>query len=511
MHSTRFQPPVHPTLWPRQTELKPLRLPVSRSAPASPMSSPTPAPTPVSTASHNLGFVLRICLVATLGGFLFGFDSGVINGTVDGLRLAFDSTSVGTGFNVASMLLGCAAGAFFAGRLADRFGRRNILIFAAVCFIVSAWGSGIATGSGEFVLYRVLGGFAVGAASVLCPAYISEVSPARLRGALSSVQQIAIISGLFISFVSNYLIARYAGTSTAVFYWGYEAWRWMFWIELAPAGFFLVALFLIPESPRYLVSAGRYESALRVLERILPGEGPAKLAEIKASLSADHRPRLRDLFDAAGRLHPVVWVGVGLAVLQQAVGINVVFYYGAVLWQSAGFTESDALLINIVSGALSIGACLLATWQVDRIGRKPLLLAGSIGMTLSLGVVALVFAGAEAGSGGQLVLTGLEGPIALVAANLYVMVFNATWGPVVWILLGEMFPNRFRGSALGLAGFSMWVANFGVTMSFPAFLTGIGLGGAYGIYAAFALLSVGFTWRWVRETKGRELEAMSER
>jgi sugar porter (SP) family MFS transporter len=285
----------------------------------------------------------------------------------------------------------------------------------------------------------------------------------------------------------------------------------MFWVEIVPAGLFLIALFFIPESPRFLVSAGRDDQALRVLERVLPGEGRAKLAEIKASLNTGHRPRLRDVFDAAGRLHPVVWVGIGLAVLQQAVGINVVFYYGSVLWQSAGFTENHALLINVVSGALSIGACLLATWQVDRLGRRPLLLAGSIGMAVTLGLVALVFTGAEVGAGGQLVLSGREGVVALVAANLYVMVFNATWGPVVWILLGEMFPNRFRGSALGLAGFGMWVANFGVTMSFPTFLTGIGLGGAYGIYTAFALLSVGFTWLWVRETKGRELEAMAER
>lgn len=469
----------------------------------------TPAPT--SAAATNIGFILRICLVATLGGFLFGFDSGVINGTVDGLRQAFDSTSVGTGFNVASMLLGCAAGAFFAGRLADRFGRRSILIVAAVFFLVSAWGSGIATGSLEFVLYRVLGGFAVGAASVLCPAYISEVSPARFRGALASVQQIAIICGLFVSFVSNYVLARHAGGSTAVYLGGYEAWRWMFWVELAPAGLFLVALFLIPESPRFLVSAARFEAAQRVLERIVPGEGRAKVAEIRASLSADHRPRLHDLFDAAGRLHPIVWVGVGLAALQQAVGINVVFYYGAVLWQSAGFTENDALLINIASGAFSLGACLLATWQADRLGRRPLLLWGSVGMALTLAVVAGVFARADLGPNGQLLLSGHEGPVALIAANLYVMVFNATWGPVVWILLGEMFPNRFRGSALGLAGFTMWVANFGVTMSFPAFLTTIGLGGAYGIYAAFAVLSFFFTWRWVRETKGRELEAMAER
>jgi SP family sugar:H+ symporter-like MFS transporter len=211
----------------------------------------TEATAPGDTGST--AYVVLISCVATIGGFLFGFDSGVINGTVDGLQTAFDSDSVGTGFNVASMLLGCAGGAFFAGRLADRFGRRFIMRIAAVFFIVSAWGSGIAGGSAEFVFYRVLGGLAVGAASVLAPAYISEVAPAHYRGTLATVQQVAIISGLFVAFVSNYLIAGAAGSSMGEFAFGFEAWRWMFWVEMIPATIFLLALLAIPESPRYLV------------------------------------------------------------------------------------------------------------------------------------------------------------------------------------------------------------------------------------------------------------------
>lgn len=457
----------------------------------------------------NTGFVILISIVATIGGFLFGFDSGVINGTVDGLQKAFNSDSIGTGFNVASMLLGCAVGAFFAGTLADKLGRRTILMAAAVFFIVSAWGSGIATGSVEFIIYRVLGGFAVGAASVLAPAYISEVAPARYRGMLASVQQIAIISGLFCAFLSNYLIAGSAGGSTEMFAWGYEAWRWMFWIELGPAVLFLFALFFIPESPRFLVAAGRRERALDVLSRLMGEGAQAKLDEISASLAGDHhRPRLRDILDSRHGIRPIVWVGVGLAAFQQLVGINVVFYYGAVLWQAAGFTEEHALLINVVSGGVSIAACLVATFLVDRIGRKPLMLAGSIGMAVTLGTMALVFAMGALGGNGALQLGDTAGRVALVAANLYVIFFNATWGPVMWIMLGEMFPNQIRGSGLAVSGLSQWVTNFVITMTFPVMLTGIGLGGAYGIYAAFALVSAVFIVKFAHETKGIELEDM---
>src|SRR5690606_1493625 len=316
-----------------------------------------------------------------------GFDSGVINGTVDGLRVAFQSDSVGTGFSVASMLLGCAVGAFFAGTLADRFGRKAILIVAAVLFIISAWGSGVAGTSGEFIIYRILGGLAVGAASVMAPAYISEVSEARYRGRMSSVQQIAIICGLTAAFLSNYLLAELSGSSLKPLWGGYETWRWMFWIELVPAGIFLVALMLIPESPRFSVASGTKAKAREVLLRLYGASaGARKLEEIDKSLAADHhKPRLSDLYDKVRqRIRPIVWVGVGLATFQQLVGINVIFYYGAVLWQAVGFSENDALLINVVSGALSIGSTVGALLLIDKVGRKPLLWIGSAGMAATL-------------------------------------------------------------------------------------------------------------------------------
>lgn len=457
---------------------------------------------------HKTGYVVLITLVATLGGFLFGFDSGVINGTVQGLKTAFDSGSIATGFNVASMLLGCAVGAFFAGRLADRIGRRSVLLIAAVFFTISAWGSGVANISAEFIVYRLLGGLAVGGASVLAPAYISEVAPAKYRGTLSSIQQVAIITGLFCAFLSNYLIAGAAGSSLETFAWGFDAWRWMFWVEIAPALTFFFALLCIPESPRFLVAAGNQDKAMHVLGKLMGDGAQSKYDEIVASLSADHhRGRFSDIIGRFG-FRPIVWVGIALAALQQLVGINVIFYYGAVLWQSAGFTEADSLLTNVITGAVSIGACFVALSLIDRIGRKPMLTIGSIGMMISLCAMALVFSGAEVAEGGELALHGAEGPIALIAANLYVFFFNFSWGPVMWVMLGEMFPNQFRGSALAVSGFSQWITNFLVTMTFPMLLSGIGLGGAYFIYAGFALVALVFVMRCIHETKGLELEEM---
>jgi len=456
-------------------------------------------------------YTILISCVATLGGFLFGFDSGVINGTVDGLQGAFDSDSVGTGFNVASMLLGCAIGAYFAGRLADRFGRRAIMRVAAVLFIVSAWGSGVAGGSLEFVVYRIIGGLAVGAASILAPAYISEVAPARYRGALATVQQIAIISGLFIAFLSNYLLASSAGSSVAEFWFGFEAWRWMFWVEILPATVFLIALFFIPESPRFLVLQRQQEKAFEVLTRLIGAEDARqKIGEIDASLAEDHhKPTLKDLLDpSTNRIRRLVWVGIGLATLQQLVGINVVFYYGAVLWQSVGFTENDALLINVLGGALSIGAVVAALVLVDRIGRKPLLLIGSIGMALSLGILVVAFLNASVAANGALTLEGAFGPLALVAANMYVIFFNGSWGPVMWVMLGEMFPNQIRGTGLAVSGMAQWGANFGITITFPILLASVGLAGAYSLYTVAAILSIFFVIRMVHETKGVELEEM---
>ncbi|QSX73778.1 sugar porter family MFS transporter [Lysobacter arenosi] len=466
------------------------------------------------TSNHdaeNTRLIILVSCVATIGGFLFGFDSGVINGTVDGLQQAFGSSKAGLGFEVASMLLGCAIGAFFAGRLADRWGRRSVLIISAVLFLLSAIGAGAAATSTMFVIARVLGGFAVGAASVMSPAYIAEVASARYRGRLATVQQIAIIGGLFCAFLSNYLLAKAAGASTEGLWLGQAAWRWMFWVQAIPSLLFLVLLLTIPESPRYLVVKKRQADALAVLTRLYgAAQARTKLAEIDASLSADHhRPQLSDLINkTTGKIRPIVWIGIGLATFQQLVGINVVFYYGAVLWQAVGFSESDALLINVLSGALSIGACLVTVLLIDRIGRKPLLWVGSAGMAVSLALMTWAFTTGSIDANHKLALSDSMGTLALVAANVYVIFFNASWGPVMWVMLGEMFPNQIRGSGLAVAGAAQWTSNFAITVTFPMLLASIGLAGAYGIYTVAAIISVFFVLRYVYETKGKELEQM---
>jgi SP family sugar:H+ symporter-like MFS transporter len=458
----------------------------------------------------NLRFIILIVAVATLGGFMFGYDSGVINGTQDGLEAAFDLSALGTGMNVGAILLGCSAGAFVAGRLADLIGRRKVMLLAAVAFLVSAVWAGAADASIQFILARFVGGLGVGAASILAPAYISEVTPASIRGRLSSVQQIMIIIGLTGAFVANYALAATAGSSTAEFWWGFPAWRWMFWMQVIPAGIYLVALLFIPESPRYLIARGRDAEAEAVLSKLFGSDtGVRKAAEIRASLASDQRPRFSDLLHPATRkIQPIVWAGLVLAVFQQLVGINIVFYYGAVLWQSVGFSENDALQINILSGVLSIVACLCAIAAIDRIGRKPLLLVGSAGMAVTLGVMVWCFS--QGGLvDGALRLDDRTGLIALIAANAYVVLFNFSWGPVMWVMLGEMFPNHMRGSALAVAGFAQWIANFGISVSFPTMAASLGLTITYGFYAVSAAISFFLVSALVRETRGRELEEMT--
>ncbi len=462
----------------------------------------------------NMGRIIFLSVVAALGGFLFGFDSGVINGTVEALQGAFNSDAVGTGFNVASMLLGCAAGAFFAGTLADKFGRKYVLIAAAAMFIISAWGSGISGSSAEFVVYRVIGGLAVGAASILSPAYIGEIAPPQIRGRLISLQQLAIVLGLFFAFFSNYNLASQAGSSSSELWLGFNAWQWMFWMELIPASLFFLLLLFIPESPRYLVAAGKASKALDVLASLTNKVLASKqVEEIKSTVVGQRKPRITDIINnTTKKVHPIVWIGIALAALQQFTGINVVFYYGSVLWQAAGFTEADALLQNVITGGVNISFTILAIYLVERLGRKPLLMIGGLGQALMLGILGLLFTfGSQPAADGQSIeMVGNNGIYALLAANGYVAFFAFTWGPIMWVMLGEMFSNKFRGAALAVAGLVQWLSNFLITITFPILLASIGLGVSYGIYAAFGVVAYFVVKKFVTETKGKTLEQISK-
>jgi SP family sugar:H+ symporter-like MFS transporter len=458
----------------------------------------------------NIALVIAIVAVATIGGLLFGYDSGAVNGTQEGLKSAFGLSEAGLGFTVGSLLIGCFVGAFLAGKLADAMGRRKVMMLAAVLFLVGALVQGFSHVQMLFVIARFMGGMAVGAASVLSPAYISEVAPANIRGRMTTIQQIMIISGLTAAFVVNYYLANAAGASTSIWWGGYEAWRWMYWMQAIPAAVFLVALLFIPESPRYLVQKGRLDEARVVLTRLFgPAAAATKVRDIEASFSKDHKPALRDIMDPVkGGIRPIVWAGLLLAVFQQLVGINVIFYYGATLWQLAGFTEDQSLQINIVSGLVSIAACFITIGLVDKIGRKPLLLIGSAGMAVTLWALVYCFHNGTLDAAGKLQLSAELGTVALVAANLYVVFFNVSWGPIMWVMLGEMFPNQMRGSALAVCGFAQWFANYLIAQSFPIMAAGLGLTVTYSFYGAFAVISFFLVQKFIHETKGKELEDM---
>ncbi len=467
---------------------------------------------PTDTGYHA-GTAIMIAAAAAVGGFLFGYDTAVINGTVDALEQEFALSSLVLGFVVSSALLGCAAGAWFAGPIADRVGRIRVMLLAATMFLISAIGSGLAFAAWDLTIWRIVGGLGIGAASVIAPAYIAEISPAHMRGRLGSLQQLAIVSGIFVALLVDYLLAEAAGgDASAHVPWGGSAWRWMFASASIPAIAYAVLALQIPESPRYLVRRGKDEQARSVLRRVVGGDVDLRIREIKRTLAgAADQVRLTILRGPVLGLRPIVWVGILLSVFQQFVGINVIFYYSSSLWASVGFSQSNALLITVITSVTNILTTLIAIALVDRIGRKPLLLIGAAGMVVTLGVMAWCFSFATetVNAAGETVATLPSdiGKVALVAANLYVVSFGMSWGPVVWVLLGEMFDNVIRVTALAVAAAAQWVANWVITATFPA-LANIGLSFAYGLYALFALLAFVFVSRAVRETKGRELETM---
>ncbi|MBX3231748.1 MAG: sugar porter family MFS transporter [Labilithrix sp.] len=459
-------------------------------------------------ADERGGGITRFAAAAALGGFLFGYDSAVVNGAVLGLERTFKTSSAGTGFAVASILLGCAVGALLAGRVADAKGRRPVMLVAAVTFAVTSFACGLAPSSGTFTFARFVSGLAVGAASVVCPAYIAEIAPARSRGRMGSLQQLGIVLGIFAALLADHLLALAAGGTNEKLWGGFEAWRWMFLVQIVPSFAFAVAVWFIPESPRYLVAAQEFTAALVVLQRIDPNATAEDVDAIRYTIDKDRQPRFSDLRDEEGKVHKIVWIGGALSVLQQLVGINSIFYYGDVLWESVGFSASDSLRNNVITGSINVGATVIAILTIDRFGRRPLLLVGSIGMAITLGVLAVAFAGAKSGPHG-IVLSRDAAWAALVAANLYVFAFAVSWGPVVWVLLGEMFPNAFRGAAMAVAIFAQWMANWAVTISFPALVSGLGPVVPYGLYCGFSLVSFFVVRRFVRETKGRALEEAS--
>lgn len=464
---------------------------------------------PTSSSDSRSGVprkVIGLAVAGAVGGFLFGFDSSVVNGAVDAMKDEFMLSEAVTGFAVAVALLGCAAGAYLAGKVADRYGRIPAMKLGAALFLVSSIGTGLAFGIWDLVFWRLVGGLGIGLASVIAPAYISEISPRQVRGRLASLQQLAITTGIFAALLSDALLATSAGGAHHGLWLGIEAWRWMFIACAVPAAVYGLISFRLPESPRFLVLNGKEDTARTIFDTLMPGDDTERhIREIRDSIKEDELSTKKgSLRGKAFGLQPVVWIGIILSVLQQFVGINVIFYYSTTLWKAVGFHEQDSLAISVGTSITNILVTLVAIALVDRIGRRPILLAGSIGMAVSLGAMAVAFSSAT-GTGSAVSLAGAWGPVALVAANVFVISFGASWGPLVWVLLGEIFPSRIRARALGLAAAAQWIANFAITLSFPIMAAG-SLPLTYGMYALFAAASFFFVMFKVPETNGMSLE-----
>jgi SP family sugar:H+ symporter-like MFS transporter len=452
--------------------------------------------------------VVGVTVAAAVGGFLFGFDSSVVNGAVDAVQGDFALSDVLVGFAVAVALLGCAVGAWFAGQLADQIGRKKVMLIGAVLFLASAFGAGLAGGVVSLIVWRIVGGLGIGIASVIAPAYIAEIAPARFRGALASTQQLAITLGIFAALLSDALLQDAAGGAANDLWLGLQAWRWMFLVGAAPAVVYGLLSLTIPESPRYLVAKNLDDEAAAVLSRVTGEPHPAeRIKEIRITLRREQKSSFRDIAGERGGLHPLVWVGIGLAALQQLVGINAIFYYSTTLWRSVGFSEDQSFTTSVITSVINVVMTFVAILFVDRLGRRKLLLAGSAGMFVGLLLACIAFT-QQQGTGDEVTLPGSWGVVALVGANLFVICFAATWGPIMWVMLGEMFPNRMRAVALGLCTAVNWIANFAVSLLFPALARSVGLGWIYGGFAFFALASFVFVRSLVPETKGMELEDM---
>ncbi len=467
----------------------------------------TPAGSPPAGADH-LAHVVFISAAAAMGGFLFGYDSSVINGAVVGIQGHFAISNSLLAQVVAAALLGCAVGAATAGRLADRLGRIRVMQIAALLFTISAIGSALPFALWDLTMWRVIGGFAIGMASVIGPAYIAEVSPPAYRGRLGSFQQAAIVIGIAISQLVNYGILRLANGNQRGHLAGLEAWQWMLGVMVVPAALYGVLTLAIPESPRYLLAVGRTNAARKVLLDVEGKESnlDARVEEIRLAMHREHKSTFKDLLGGRGGFLPIVWVGIGLSMFQQLVGINVIFYYSSSLWQSVGIDPTSSFLYSFTTSIVNVIGTVIAMLFVDRIGRRPLLITGSIGMAVSLGLAAWAFS-YKTGTGKNIHLPNAQGTTALVAAHMFVLFFALSWGVVVWVLLGEMFPNKIRAAALGVAASAQWLANWAITVSFPT-LSDWDLSGAYVIYACFAVLSIPFVGFLVRETKGKALEEM---
>jgi sugar porter (SP) family MFS transporter len=424
----------------------------------------------------------------SLGGLLFGYDTGVISGAILFISQELRLTPFLEGLVVASLLLGAAVGAASAGPLSDRLGRRNLVIIAAILFTIGAIGAALSPNVAVLVLFRVVLGLAVGTAALVVPLYLSEIAPTEIRGAISSLNQLNIVVGILLAFIVNALLANA------------EAWRWMLGLAAIPSLVLLIGMFFLPETPRWLVSQDRDEDARDVLRRSRNEEETEKEIRDIREVEEQEEGGLREL--TASWVRPALMVAIGLAVFQQIIGINTIIYYAPTTLTNVGYGAAAAIYANLVIGVVNVLMTLVAIWIIDRVGRKPLLLVGLVGMVASLTILGL----------STLLLSEPSSPtdavavITLLCLAGFIISFAATWGPTVWVMLPEVLPLRIRGTAMGVAIFLHWIANFLVSQTFPSLLASVGPGPVFLGYAVIGVLAFVFVSAFVTETKGRSLE-----
>lgn len=453
----------------------------------------------VAEREDSFFYVVTVTLMAALGGVLFGYDIAVISGAIGFLQDHFQLGSTMKGWATSSALIGCMGGVVIAGMLSDWIGRKKTMILSALLFLTSAIGTALPETLTQFITFRMIGGMGVGIASMISPTYIAEMAPSRYRGGLVALYQFAIILGMQVAYCVNYFITSMGGGT----HWNTTiGWRWMFGSESIPALFLLLALFFVPETPRWLITKGRYDEAESILGRIFTPEGVSeKLDEIRTAVAREDSS-IRQLFEPG--LRTALVIGVALAILQQATGINVILYYAPEIFQEIGSDVNSAMLQTVVVGSVNLGFTVVAMWLVDRVGRRPLLMTGVSGMGLSLTLFGtlMFFGGVEAWG--------------LVFVLTYIACFATSMGPVVWVVISEIFPNRVRGRAVAIASFFLWGTNYVVAQTFPMLNQNDWLVATFNkafpfwLYALFCLLTLIFVAFVLPETKKKSLEEIEE-
>ncbi len=440
---------------------------------------------------QSMLFVTLVSIIAALGGLLFGFDTAVVSGAIGFLEQRFGLNDFQVGWAVSSMIVGSVTGAAISGYFSERFGRKKVLMAAALLFVIGSLGSALQDTFTGYIIFRIIGGIGIGITSTICPVYNAEIAPAKHRGRLVALNQLAIVTGIFLVYFVNMWIAGMGDDAWDVS----TAWRWMFAVGAVPGLLFLVLLFLIPESPRWLIKQGRAQEALPILLKV-HGEEPAKreVLEIKASFQ-NESASIKELFSPGIRI--AVLVGVMLAVLQHLTGINAIMYYAPVIFKDMGLGVDASLTQTIWIGLINLLFTILSVWLIDKVGRKTLLLIGSALMTVCLAIIGAAF---------QMGLT--SGPLVLILILMYVASFAISLGPVVWVMLSEIFPNRIRGKAVAIASMALWAGDYLVSQGFPPLLSSAGAATTFWIFGIISLFTFIFTWRKIPETKGKTLEEM---